>query len=63
LGIVCIGYDFRKGPIPPGFRNWLVRSVFYIMPRICLFVAGIWTSKRYVDHDYTKYLGPNYKEN
>lgn len=63
LSIVCIGYDFRKGPIPPGFRNWLVRTVFYIMPRICLFVAGIWTSKRYVDHDYTKYLGPNYKEN
>jgi len=33
------------------------------MPRICILVSGIWTSKRTIDHDYSKYLGPNYKEN
>ena len=59
---VCIGHDFRKGPILPGCRLWLVKGVFYIIPRTCLVIAGIWTSTYRIDYDYSKYLGPDYKE-
>jgi len=62
IKILCIGHDFKKGPVPPGCRKTLIGWLFWICARLCLLICGTMTNCKDIDYDYSEYLGPNYKD-
>ena len=63
IKILCFGHDFKKGPVPPGFRKWIIGWMIWGMSSLCLLCCGLHTSCNEIDVDYSEYLGPNYKDN
>lgn len=63
VSIFTIGHDFKKGPMKSGCRKWILYFMYYVCCSFFLFVVGIRTSLKYVDADYSLYLGDNYKKN
>ena len=59
--IVTIGHDFSKGPIKEGCRKSLIAIMYKLNAYVFVFVAGIFTSNRKQDVDYSFYLGKDYK--
>ena len=60
--IVCIGHDFKKGPVPPGCRKTIIAGLFWVFVRIYLLICGLSVNCKNIDYDYSEYLGPNYKD-
>ena len=46
----------------PGCRKGCMKVTILFFCRVYVFVAGMFTTKKEVDFDYSYYLGPNYKE-
>ena len=63
VSLFSIGHNFKKGPMRNGCRKWIIHFVYHIACSFCLIVAGMRTELRYVNFDYTYYLGPNYRVN
>ena len=61
--IFSIGHDFKKGPMKSGCRKWIIYFMYHVCCTFYLFIAGTRTSLKFVDVDYSYYLGPNYKNN
>jgi 1-acyl-sn-glycerol-3-phosphate acyltransferase len=59
--LVSIGHDFRKGPMKNGCRKWIIFFMYHVGVSFYLFIAGMKTTLRYQDVDYSYYLGPEYK--
>jgi 1-acyl-sn-glycerol-3-phosphate acyltransferase len=59
---LSIGHDFKKGPMKNGCRKWLIFFIYHIYCTFYLFIAGITTTKKHIDVDYSEYLGEHYKK-
>jgi 1-acyl-sn-glycerol-3-phosphate acyltransferase len=46
-----------------GCRKWIIYFMYHVCCTFYLFIAGTRTSLKFVDVDYSFYLGPNYKNN
>ena len=45
-----------------GCRKSCIMILYNLCARFYLFAAGVSSSRKTIDYDYTPYLGPNYKE-
>lgn len=61
VSIISIGHDFRKGPMKNGCRKWIIFFMYHVSVSFYLFTAGMKTTLKYQDVDYSYYLGPEYK--
>jgi len=59
--LICLCHNFNKGP-PTGCRKFLVKWVMRFCLRSILCIAALRTKRVKLDYDYSKYLGPDYKE-
>jgi len=63
VSIFTIGHNFKKGPMKSGCRKWILYFMYHVCTSFFLFVTGINTSLKYINVDYSYYLGENYKKN
>jgi len=63
VSVFSIGHDYKKGPMKNGCRKWIIYFMYHVCCTFFLFVAGMRTSVKYIDLDYSEYLGPDYKNN
>lgn len=63
IKFLCIGHNFKKGPIPSGCRRKTVDVIYKTAATLVLFFAGMSTKTVIHDTDYSHYLGEDYKEN
>ena len=63
VSVFSIGHNFKKGPMKSGCRKWIINFMYHVCTTLFLIVSGMRTSVKYVDLDYSEYLGPNYKLN
>jgi len=59
---MCIGHDFKQGPLEPGWRKNFINWVLWVGVSMYLIVAGVITNCKEKPFDYTEYLGPNYRQ-
>lgn len=60
--LLCLGHNFRKGPIPRGCRKTTIGFVYMIFSNFALFLTGTTSKTEHHDVDYSYYLGENYKD-
>ena len=58
--VLCLFHNFEKGPIT-GIRKSIIKKVIHYMSLFILVISGLRYEKKHIDFDYSKYLGPNYK--
>jgi 1-acyl-sn-glycerol-3-phosphate acyltransferase len=58
--ILSLFHDFEKGPIT-GFRKRIITRIMHYMCIVILFICGLRYEKKHIEFDYSKYLGPDYK--
>lgn len=63
VSVLSIGHDFKKAPMKNGCRKWIIFFMYHVCCTFFLFVAGTRTSVKYIDLDYSEYLGSDYKKN
>ena len=56
------GHDFNKGPLKAGFLKSFLYKWVRLSDYLLLANCGFFCNKKNLDVDYTKYLGPDYKE-
>ena len=61
--ILSIGHDFRKGPMKAGCRKSLIYFMYHVCCSFFLVVCSIKSSVKYLEFDYSYYLGERYQEN
>ena len=61
IKILCIGHNFKTGPMKKGCRKSFIKFFSGITCQIYLLLAGMTSSKQKIDVDYSYYLGPHYK--
>jgi 1-acyl-sn-glycerol-3-phosphate acyltransferase len=61
--LFSIGHDFKKGPMKNGCRKWIITFMYHVCCGFVLFVSGMRTKLKYIELDYSEYLGPDYKKN
>ena len=53
-------HNFERGPII-GLRKVVIKRVLHYEALLLLAIAGMRYEKKHIDFDYSKYLGPDYK--
>lgn len=61
--LFSIGHDFKKGPMKNGCRKWIITFMYHVCCCFVLFISGMRTKLKYIEMDYSEYLGPDYKKN
>lgn len=61
--ILACGHDFNKGPLKAGFLKVLLYKWIRLSAWSILIVCGLFINRKKLKVDYSKYLGPDYKEN
>jgi len=62
IKILCIGHNFKKGPIPNGCRKACISFMYKVCCPISLFLSGMTYNTVRQEADYSYYLGDNYRE-
>lgn len=60
IRVLCLFHNFEKGPID-GFRKAIIKRLMHWFSLLILIVTGLRYEKRHIEFDYSKYLGPDYK--
>jgi hypothetical protein len=60
--IITIGHNFQKGPLKEGCRKSVIGFLFWLNAKVFMFVCGVNCSHRFLDADYSAYLGKDYKD-
>ena len=62
--ILACGHDFNKGPLKAGFLKVLLYKWIRLSAWAILIVCGMFVNRKKMPRvDYSKYLGPDYREN
>ena len=59
IWLLLLGHDMTK-PMS-AWRHCAIKTTFFIATRLIMITCFMWMSTKYIDADYTDYLGPNYK--
>jgi len=63
IKMLCIGHNFKKGPIPDGCRKKCISFMYKMCCPLALFLSGMsYNTVRQDDVDYSYYLGDNYRD-
>jgi 1-acyl-sn-glycerol-3-phosphate acyltransferase len=62
MKIFGCGHDYNKGPLKAGCMKSFLYKWVRLSDFLLLANCGFFTWRKKLDVDYTKYLGPNYKD-
>lgn len=63
VSLFSIGHNYKKGPMNNGCRKWMIQFAYQFTCSFILIMAGMRTESKYLNIDYSYYLGPDYKKN